>query len=64
MEIETPEIDPDLERRSRRNKIGVTIGFIVLIITTLFMARLLVSIVKPVQTDPPPAAEVPAPDAP
>lgn len=62
MEPEEPEVDQELERRSRRNKIAVTIGFIVLIVCTLFMAQLLVNIVKPAPQDPPPAVESPAPD--
>ncbi len=66
MNDENNDFDPELERRSRRNKIGVTIGFIALIVMTLIMAQLLVSIVKPVQspTGTPPAVETPAQEEP
>lgn len=62
MEPEPPEFDPELERKSRRNKIAVTIGFIALLIATLLMAQLLVTIVKPAPSDAPAAVESPAPE--
>lgn len=58
-----PQIDPELERRSRRNKIAVTIGFFVLLIGTLIMARILTNIVKAPVSEPAPV-EAPAPDEP
>lgn len=60
MSPDNAEVDPDLERRSRRNKIAVTIGFIILIIGALAMAQFLVGVVKPAEREAPAAVDAPA----